>query len=317
MCGRTIRRRQIPTMPRAPERVTFTQIAKPPLPQSARRALCAGRGCKPTIGGSTSRVGVDFSIPIAQTASFFGTFHPDYSNVELDQQSISPTVFQRTYSEVRPFFTQAASYLQRTSTATCATVFARRFTRRLFRRRRQGYALRRPARLFGLAAFDAHRRRSNRRRGGAELHLAGHALERRVSARDHRYSGAHRRHERGRRELVERQVPQLLRQRCDQESGTLVTDPSQGQWLDAGGGWGNQKFALYGIGAQSRQPVQSGRRLRFASRDRRLRALQRAHLDPLAKRQAAFRRREPLHGSLSRRAIRASANATTRSSSTC
>jgi hypothetical protein len=29
------------------------------------------------------------------------------------------------------------------------------------------------------------------------------------------------------------------------ETGTLVTNPSQGQWLDAGGGWGNQKFALY------------------------------------------------------------------------
>ena len=37
-------------------------------------------------GGSTSRVGADLAVPITQTASFIATFHPDYSNVELDQQ---------------------------------------------------------------------------------------------------------------------------------------------------------------------------------------------------------------------------------------
>jgi hypothetical protein len=35
-----------------------------------------------------------------------GTFHPDYSNVEQDQQSISPTVYRRFINEVRPFFAQ-------------------------------------------------------------------------------------------------------------------------------------------------------------------------------------------------------------------
>jgi hypothetical protein len=64
-------------------------------------------------------MGADFSLPVTPTAAFFGTFHPDYSNVELDQQSISPTVYQRTYSEVRPFFTQAASYYNRFSCAVC------------------------------------------------------------------------------------------------------------------------------------------------------------------------------------------------------
>jgi hypothetical protein len=64
----------------------------------------------PTSGLSTSRAGADIALPITPTASFVGTFHPDYSNVELDQQSISPTAFQRRYQEVRPFFTQGANY---------------------------------------------------------------------------------------------------------------------------------------------------------------------------------------------------------------
>ncbi len=61
-------------------------------------------------GGSTSRVGADFSLPLTPTASFVGTLHPDYSNVESDQQTIAPTAFARQYSEVRPFFTQLSSF---------------------------------------------------------------------------------------------------------------------------------------------------------------------------------------------------------------
>lgn len=63
-----------------------------------------------SLGGSTSRMGADLALPITPTASFVATFHPDYSNVELDQQSISPTAFPRRYAEVRPFFTQGANY---------------------------------------------------------------------------------------------------------------------------------------------------------------------------------------------------------------
>lgn len=62
------------------------------------------------LGGSTSRMGADLSVPITQTSSFVATFHPDYSNVELDQQSISPTAFPRRFSEVRPFFTQGSGF---------------------------------------------------------------------------------------------------------------------------------------------------------------------------------------------------------------
>lgn len=59
-----------------------------------------------TAGGNASRVGADLALPITPTASFVATLHPDYSNVEIDQQSISPQEFPRFYQEVRPFFTQ-------------------------------------------------------------------------------------------------------------------------------------------------------------------------------------------------------------------
>jgi hypothetical protein len=60
-------------------------------------------------GGDTSRVGADVSIPIVTGTSFVGTFHPDYSNVEVDQQTIAPTAFQRFFNDFRPFFTQGAN----------------------------------------------------------------------------------------------------------------------------------------------------------------------------------------------------------------
>ncbi|HEV3152638.1 MAG TPA: hypothetical protein VGZ02_02425 [Candidatus Baltobacteraceae bacterium] len=60
-------------------------------------------------GGSTSRIGADLSVPVTATSSLIATFHPDYSNVEVDQQTIAPTAFARQYNEIRPFFTQAAS----------------------------------------------------------------------------------------------------------------------------------------------------------------------------------------------------------------
>lgn len=61
-------------------------------------------------GGNTSRIGLDAALPIAPTASLVASLHPDYSNVEIDQQTIAPTAFQRQYQEVRPFFTQTASF---------------------------------------------------------------------------------------------------------------------------------------------------------------------------------------------------------------
>jgi hypothetical protein len=61
-------------------------------------------------GGSTSRLGSDISIPLTQTASLVATIHPDFSNVEKDQQTIAPTTFRRQFTEVRPFFAQGANF---------------------------------------------------------------------------------------------------------------------------------------------------------------------------------------------------------------
>ncbi len=60
-------------------------------------------------GGSTSRMGLDVAVPVTSTSSLVATLHPDYSNVEVDQQTIAPNAFQRRYNEVRPFFTQVGS----------------------------------------------------------------------------------------------------------------------------------------------------------------------------------------------------------------
>lgn len=69
-----------------------------------------GEATSAVNGGNTSRIGADLSIPVDPTASFVATLHPDYSNVESDQQTISPTAFARQYFEVRPFFTQLSSF---------------------------------------------------------------------------------------------------------------------------------------------------------------------------------------------------------------
>jgi hypothetical protein len=61
-------------------------------------------------GGNTSRIGADVSAPITPTASLVASLHPDFSNVESDQQTIAPTAFARQFVEVRPFFTQLSSF---------------------------------------------------------------------------------------------------------------------------------------------------------------------------------------------------------------
>ncbi len=102
---------------------------------------------------STSRVGADIALPITPTASFVGTFHPDYSNVELDQQSISPTAFQRRYQEVRPFFTQGANYYNSFNCNDCIS-YPLLYTPSI-PTPRDGYALEGTQGTFTFAGFDA------------------------------------------------------------------------------------------------------------------------------------------------------------------
>jgi len=224
--------------------VTFTNIPRPPVPKPRIAPYALYQAASPSIGGSTSRVGMDFSIPVAQTASFFGTLHPDYSNVELDQVSISPTVFERTYSEVRPFFTQAAPYYNNFNCNVCNGFRTTLYTYAI-PTPAQGYAFEGRNGLFGLAGFDAI---------GDQRNDSAEALN--YTSPDTHWNGAFQHVAANLTDLTDQTNEAGLSYWNGKylsfyvndaaETGTLVTDPSQGKWLDAGGGWGNQKFALYG-----------------------------------------------------------------------
>lgn len=106
-----------------------------------------------SIGGSTSRMGADLSIPIDASTTFVATLHPDYSNVEKDQQSISPTAFRRFFNEVRPFFTQGANFYNPISCTGCPGI--EELYTPAIPTPRDGYAIEGKEGLFNFAAFDA------------------------------------------------------------------------------------------------------------------------------------------------------------------
>lgn len=62
-------------------------------------------------------VGLDFVYPFTSTIAGVGTLNPDFSNVEVDQQTIVPQEFQRNLVEYRPFFAQGAQYFTNASFA--------------------------------------------------------------------------------------------------------------------------------------------------------------------------------------------------------
>ncbi len=233
--------------------ITMTGKAAVPKPRAAVYAL--GSVASASAGGSTSRVGADFSIPVTPTAAVFAALHPDYSNVELDQQTISPSVYQRQYSEVRPFFTQAASYYNAFNCNACA-YYTNLYTPAIptFA---QGYAFEGKQGPLGFAAFDAigdgrndaaaaldytspdNRWGATFQHVSADLtnlvddsNLAG------VRWTDHRYLSAY--------------------ANAGNDTGTNVTAPGLATVFDGGGGYGTPHFALYGalrsVGPQF-QPV--------------------------------------------------------------
>ncbi len=126
-------------------------VASRPKPRFALYGL-SGVG-SPSSGLTTSRMGGDFSIPVTATSSVYGTIHPDFSNVEIDQQTISPTAYQRSYSEVRPFFTQGANYYDNFNCDACPNI-AQLYTPAI-PTPRDGYALEGKQGQFSFGAFDA------------------------------------------------------------------------------------------------------------------------------------------------------------------
>ncbi|HKW44979.1 MAG TPA: DUF5916 domain-containing protein [Candidatus Eremiobacteraceae bacterium] len=63
---------------------------------------------------SVRNYGLDFTYPLTNTVAAVGTLNPDFSNVEVDQQTISPQEFRRNLNEYRPFFAQGAQYFSPT-----------------------------------------------------------------------------------------------------------------------------------------------------------------------------------------------------------
>lgn len=130
----------------------------------------------PSAAGSTSRMGADLSVPLTQTSSFVATFHPDYSNVELDQQSISPTVFPRRFSEVRPFFTQGANFFNFFNCNDCLN-YPLLYTPAI-PTPRDGFAVEGKQGAFTFGAFDA----SGAQRNDAAQSLYWRTADRRIEA---------------------------------------------------------------------------------------------------------------------------------------
>ena len=126
-------------------------VARRPQPRLALYGL-GGAGSSGS-GLTTTRMGGDFSLPVTATSSIYGTIHPDFSNVEVDQQTISPTAYQRAYNEVRPFFTQGANFYDSFDCDACPSV-AQLYTPAI-PTPRDGYAFEGKQGPLTFAGFDA------------------------------------------------------------------------------------------------------------------------------------------------------------------
>jgi hypothetical protein len=221
--------------------LTVTTGATRAQPRAAVYAL--GSVASASAGGSTSRIGADLSIPVTSTAAVYAALHPDYSNVELDQQTIAPSVYQRQIAEVRPFFTQAASYYNTFNCNVCQGYHTTLYTPAIptFA---QGYAFEGKSGQLGFAGFDAL---ANGRTDAAGV------LD--YTSADTNWQGSY--------QHVSTSLPGLIdetneagvnyydHKRWDAyvnyslETGTLVPDPGQATALDAGAGYGTPHFAAF------------------------------------------------------------------------
>ncbi|MBV8423834.1 MAG: hypothetical protein JO349_01480 [Candidatus Eremiobacteraeota bacterium] len=223
------------TMPAA------TVKAARPAPRVAPYAL--GSLASGSAGGSTSRMGADVSIPVTRTSAFYSTFHPDYSNVELDQVTIAPTVYQRVFTEVRPFFTQAAQFYNTFSCDLCLDYRTTLYTPGI-PTPSQGYAFEGKQGNLGFAAFDAIGTQRNDSAGVVDY-----------TSPDTRWHAAF--------QHVTADVPGVVDDanevglnwnslkylngyfRYANDAGTNVLDSSRASAADAGLGWQSSTFAFF------------------------------------------------------------------------
>jgi hypothetical protein len=204
-------------------------------------------------GGSTSRVGADFAIPVTPTASFVGALHPDYSNVEIDQQTIAPNAFARQYAEVRPFFTQAASYFN--SHVSCSNCPQTLYTPAIptFA---QGYAIEGTQGHLNFGAFDAIADGRNDDAQALNYNYAdsnaifGFAAQR-VGVSFEGVSDVTSTFDTG---YLDPKTHFLAYLNMGQDRGNLVTDPTMGNYLETGFGYADATTTsvlnLQSVGAQ-------------------------------------------------------------------
>ena len=212
-----------------------------PKPRAALYAL--GEAASRSIGGSTSRVGADLSIPITPTASFYSTFHPDYSNVELDQQTIAPTVYQRYYSEVRPFFTQAASFYNQFNCNACQNIQS--LYTPAIPTPAEGYAVEGKQGPFGFASFDSIGDNRNDLATAIDYtsqNAMWNSSVQRVSVDMPGFIDTTT--EGGLAYSDLKHINAYLNYGND--FGTNVLVPNQAQYYEIGGGWANQTFGFFG-----------------------------------------------------------------------
>jgi hypothetical protein len=93
-----------------------------PWPKSRVALYSLGSAASALGGGNGVHTGADIAVPITRTASLVATIHPDFSNVEADQQTISPTEFQRSFAELRPFFTQLSNFFNNLNCNGCIDI---------------------------------------------------------------------------------------------------------------------------------------------------------------------------------------------------
>lgn len=211
-----------------------TVAALKPKPRAGIYALGAINGA--SIGGPTSRVGADIAYPITSGTSLIATFHPDFSNVETDQQTISPTAFQRFYTETRPFFTQGQSYYNYFECDACPNEFS--LYTPAIPTPRTGYAVEGTEGPFSFGAFDAIGTGYSRNDSAQSLIFKDTPGNYFLSAQRVAVNTP----------AVHDYTMQLSTKLSDlkhwfvygnygAESGNLVTDPSQGKFYEFGGGY--------------------------------------------------------------------------------
>jgi hypothetical protein len=229
------------------------QTAIRPKPRVGVYAL--GEIASNAIGGSTSRLGADISVPVTDRTSLVATLHPDYSNVELDQQTIQPTAYARFLQEVRPFFTQLDNFFNQ---ATCIGCTGQEFYSPFVPTPRAGYALEGVQGPASFAAFDsvgvdgrsdkaaALRLQTKDTKTALFMQQVGVQLPG-VTDNNTLFNAVHDSHQ-GLFEYLT----------YGTERGTNVTDPSQAQHREAGVGVysrdGGVYFALRHLGAQYAPP---------------------------------------------------------------